>query len=84
MKVTYQIFKIIDKEVCVPSEDHYARDNDWCKEDIQILYLVHKEDSLEEAVAYLKELKKELEEEIYGWGSVKKICDYTILPVYTF
>lgn len=84
MKVTYQIFKLINKEVCVPSKDFYSRNGDWGGEDIQTLLLIEKKDSLEEAVAYLKELKKELEEEIYGWGLDKKICDYTILPVYTF
>jgi len=85
MKVTYQIFKIIDKEVCVPSTDHYARNGDWGGEHIKTLHLIKEEDSLEEAVAYLEKTKEEkTKEEQYDWGKPNKTYDYTILPVYTF
>ena len=37
MQINYNVYKIIedyDMQICVPSEDYYARNNDWSTETI--------------------------------------------------
>lgn len=58
--------------VCVPSEDYYARGNDWWEDQIYNFTLteIKSFSSMEEATSFLE--KEELEE-----------GDYTILPIFT-
>ena len=79
MELTYQIFKIDKTEVCTPSTDYYADKNDWHKEDIQTLHLLHIVDTMEEAIDWLALLAIDAT----AWPGAKP-ANYTILPVYSF
>lgn len=37
MKIIFTVYQIVNKEVCVPSDDYYARDNDWQTSTIEAL-----------------------------------------------
>ncbi len=69
MKKVYRIYCIVEKDVCIPSDDYHSRRNDWYKESIKTLSIVEDFDTEEEAM-------KELENPNYSKG------EYTILPVY--
>ncbi len=69
MKKVYRIYCIVEKEVLVPSDDYYRKENDWHKETIKTLSIVEDFDTEEDAVMYLQQNQNSEQ-------------DYTILPVY--
>lgn len=51
----YRIITVQEKRVCVPSDDYYAKGNDWSKDEIS--YIEHIPllfDSVEECVEHVK------------------------------
>ncbi len=69
MKKVYRIYCVVEKEVCVPSDDFYRKGNDWQTETINTLSIVEDFDYEEEAIKYLENTD-------YSKG------DFIILPVY--
>jgi len=71
MKKVYKIYSFEKKEMCVPSNDYYARSGDWYTSDTEYLEPYSDEfDTMEEA-------EKALE-------SYPKDRVYTILSIYSF
>ncbi len=53
MKKIFKIYRIIDKDVCVPSDDYYSRRGDWQTETLYTLSFVEDFETEEEAVQYI-------------------------------
>lgn len=77
MKKSYQIIKLISKEVHVPSDDYYARKNESSNGDINTFEYSELFDTENEAIHYLDNIKTSDEYYKYSKGN------YIILPVYT-
>lgn len=76
----FKVYRIAQKEICVPSEDYYARSNDYQTETLNVLTFVEEFKTHEEALEYVNKLIKDVEPDSYPF---KDVFEYTILPVYS-
>ena len=77
MKKVYKIFQFVNKQICIPSDDYYAKYPEWSQDDILILEpvrynlksyeLINVFNTEEEAIEELNNLAK---------------SEYIILPIY--
>ncbi len=76
----YQIFKIVQKEVLIPSQDYYAGGDGSDEEGVLLLESYDNPfDKIEQAIISLNDLKKSINRD-----NIKYVKgDYTILPIYS-
>lgn len=79
MKIQFEVYEILLKEIHVPSEDFYRSSGDSMTSDIQILEYHSTFDTKPKAIEYIKELY-----ESHIQRSDKKTPKFTILEVFQF
>jgi hypothetical protein len=74
----FKVYRIAQKEICVPSENYNARSNDYQTETLNVLIFVEEFKTHEEALERVNELIKNNHQVRF-----MDVWEYTILPVYS-
>ena len=53
MKKKYSIYRIEERDLCVPSDNYYSRSGDWIKQQVNILIFIESFDTYEEAETFI-------------------------------
>lgn len=79
MKIQFEVYEILLKEIHVPSSDFYSKSGDSMTSDIEILEYHSTCDTKDKAIEYVKELY-----EAHIQRSDRKPTKFTILEVFQF
>lgn len=79
MEKSFQIFKIVSKELLKEDTSFYRSESGTETTDVTVLEPIETFNTEEECIAHLTNIKDE-----YYFGKDEREAEFTILPIYTF